>query len=341
MPIVTKFSPSQLVIASKASLPKKSLFQPESQSEANTSLKTKLSNVGFTDIMELGKSTVQSIENLKDLKQQDEENIKDTLVLIKNFIQSLLTKLAEVNKELKNKITLDDIQKVSKMVAPSTAMITGVKPSGPIGSGVIIKDINNKKYILTNAHVIDGIDQKQKRLNAGVYILHLYNGDDDTKPILALAALHTLRNGQITYSPPEEHDIALLEIVSNTRLPENLGVQIRDITQEPIAVGEPVIAIGSPFGAKDTITFGVVSHTHRQMPLNSNSYIQTDAAIAPGNSGGGLFDLKGRLIGINTWAIQNLGGSIRIDEIKEVLDSWDIFTTSKSESKKMFASALV
>ena len=338
MPIITKISPSQLGIASKASLPKKNPFQLESQSETVSS-KAKLSNVDFTDIMELGKSTVQSIENLKDLKQ-DEANIKDTLVLIKNFIQSLLTRLAEVNKELKNKITLDDIQKVSKMVAPSTAMITGVKPNGPIGSGVIIKDINNKKYILTNAHVIDGIDQKQKQRNAGVYILHLYNGDDDAKPILVLAAPHILKNGQIAYSSPEEHDFALLEVVSDTKLPENLGVQIRDITQEPIAVGEPVIAIGSPFGAKDTITFGIVSHAQRQMPLNSNSYIQTDAAIAPGNSGGGLFDLKGRLIGINTWAVQNLGGSIRIDEIKKVLDGWGVHLIKKPEFKKVFASAI-
>lgn len=284
-------------------------------------------------IVDKGKNIISNIDEVK-----AEHDVKTVLMEIKDFIHDLVIKLNEINKELKNKITLDDIQEVVKMVAPSTVMITGINNIGPLGSGVFINGNNNKKYILTNAHVIDEIDKKREREDFGFYRVFLYNGNDYAKPIQLIASPVILNHGQAAYSPPEKHDLALLEIIQDTKLPEGIGVKLRDINEDPIMPGEPLIAIGSPFGLKDTITFGIASNVNRWLPLNKNTYIKTDAQIAPGSSGGGLFDMKGRLVGINSLTIGHLSGSIRADHIAKLLEHWGI--NSKEVSNKNTSNAL-
>lgn len=281
------------------------------------------SGTDLSGVIRKGEAAVKSIESLDKLKN-NEAAVKNALIEIKDFVQNLIIKLNEVNKELKEKITLSDIQEVVKNVAPSTVMITGMGRTQAVGSGVIIRDKNNRKFILTNAHVIDGIDSQQEPNNVGVYKAHLYNGDDYSRPVEVIATPLVLENDKVAYSNPTRHDLALLEIVSKVNLPDNIGVNMRDIVTSPIQPGEPLIAVGSPFGKRDTITFGIAGHVNRSTPLNLNKNIQTDAAINPGNSGGGLFDMKGNLVGINSWGIGNLGGSIKVDVIKLVLESWGI-----------------
>jgi len=278
-------------------------------------------------VLDQGKNIINNIDRVK-----EEPDVKIVLKEIKDFIQNLVSKLSEINTELKNKITLDDIQEVVKTVAPSTVMITGVSSIKSLGSGVIINGEDNKKYILTNAHVIDGIDMKQEKEEFGFYRIFLYNGDDDSKPMQLIASPVTTPHRTMAYSPPEEHDLALLEIIQDVKLPETVGVKLRDINEDPVLPGEPLIAIGSPFGLKDSITFGIASNVNRQLPLNKNTYIKTDAAIGPGSSGGGLFDMKGRLVGINSLAIGNIGGAIRIDEVTKLLEHWGI--SSKKVANK-------
>ncbi|MBI1858682.1 MAG: trypsin-like peptidase domain-containing protein [Candidatus Melainabacteria bacterium] len=278
-------------------------------------------------VLDQGKNIINNIDKVK-----EEPDVKIVLKEIKDFIQDLVSKLSEMNTELKSKITLDDIQEVVKMVAPSAVMITGVSSIKSLGSGVIINGRDNKKYILTNAHVVDGIDMKQEREDFGFYRIFLYNGDDDSKPIQLIASPVTVSHGVIAYSPPEEHDLALLEIIQDIKLPETVGVKLRDINEDPVLPGEPLIAIGSPFGLKDSITFGIASNVNRRIPINKNTYIKTDAAIGPGSSGGGLFDMKGRLVGINSLAIGNIGGAIRIDEVTKLLEHWGI--SSKEVANK-------
>jgi serine protease Do len=112
----------------------------------------------------------------------------------------------------------------------------------------------------------------------------------------------------------ELNDLAVLRVEA-TGLP---AIAFRDPDQEPLVVGETVVAIGSPFGLDASVTTGIISALNREIDLPEEadaggrlvipSLIQTDAAINPGNSGGALVDTQGRLIGINT-AILSASGA--------------------------------
>jgi S1-C subfamily serine protease len=95
--------------------------------------------------------------------------------------------------------------------------------------------------------------------------------------------------------------------------PSSLLVPLPLGESDAVAVGEPVVAIGSPFGLEETVTSGIVSALHRQMS-SPNGFtiadaIQTDAAINHGNSGGPLLDSEGRVIGVNSQIESDSGGS--------------------------------
>jgi serine protease Do/serine protease DegQ len=156
------------------------------------------------------------------------------------------------------------------------------RPFQGLGSGVIIDA--DKGYIVTNNHVIKEADQIQITLKDGRQI--------DAKKIGA----------------DESSDIALLQVDS-----KNLKeVNIADSDQ--LRVGDFAVAIGSPFGLGQTVTSGIVSALGRS-GLNADNFedfIQTDAAINSGNSGGALINLRGELIGINTAIIGPNGGNVGI-----------------------------
>ena len=146
-----------------------------------------------------------------------------------------------------------------------------------LGSAVIL---NSEGYLLTNNHVIAGSDE---------ILVALQDGRE------ALASL-------IGTDP--ENDLAVLKI----DLPDLPAVTIDSRDQQRI--GDVVMAIGNPFGLGQTVTMGIISATGRnQLGLNTyEDFIQTDAAINQGNSGGALVDAQGNLIGINT-AIFSQAGS--------------------------------
>lgn len=156
------------------------------------------------------------------------------------------------------------------------------RPFQGLGSGVIIDA--EKGYIVTNNHVIKEADEIQITLKDGRQI--------DAKKIGA----------------DENSDIALLQVDA-----DNLKeVQIAD--SDKLRVGDFAVAIGSPFGLGQTVTSGIVSALGRS-GLNADNFedfIQTDAAINSGNSGGALINLRGDLIGINTAIIGPNGGNVGI-----------------------------
>ena len=251
-------------------------------------------------------------------------------------VQSLMSKLNQVNTELNSKITLDQIIGVVDKVAPSTVSVEGPEA---LGSGVIIVDNLGRKFILTNGHVTQENNFLLGEFKDGSYHIKLYNGSDSNKPIEFNAAPVLLSDGTRAYSDPLKHDLALLQIPADVVLPEGIGIKLRDITSVPIRVGEAVITIGNPFGERDSVSFGIVSNKDRIISLDLDHHIQTDAAINPGNSGGGLFDINGNLIGLNTWGYRGaggVGGSIRIDYIKKVLESWGI-PVMNAQEKEAFA----
>ena len=150
-----------------------------------------------------------------------------------------------------------------------------------LGSGFII---DASGYIVTNHHVIAEADEISVRLS------------DET----SLAA--------VLVGSDEKTDLALLKVESDTPLPA-----ARWGRSEKARIGDWVIAIGNPFGLGGTVTAGIVSA--RQRDINAGPYddfIQTDAAINRGNSGGPMFNLKGEVIGINSAIFSPSGGSIGI-----------------------------
>ena len=150
-----------------------------------------------------------------------------------------------------------------------------------LGSGVIV---SSSGYILTNNHVVEGADDIEVILN-------------DTRKAKA----------QVIGTDPDT-DLAILKIDLDKLPVIVLG------NSDTLQVGDPVLAIGNPFGVGQTVTGGIVSALGRnQLGINTfENFIQTDAAINPGNSGGALVDVNGNLMGINTAIYSRSGGSMGI-----------------------------
>lgn len=153
-----------------------------------------------------------------------------------------------------------------------------------LGSGVIINA--DKGYIITNNHVIDSADKITVKLEDGREFKAKLVGADPLS------------------------DVALIQIEK----PSNL-TQIKIADSDQLRVGDFTVAIGNPFGIGQTVTSGIVSALGRSTGNSDDgyeSYIQTDAAVNQGNSGGPLINLKGELIGINTAIISPSGGNAGI-----------------------------
>lgn len=149
-----------------------------------------------------------------------------------------------------------------------------------LGSGVIISEDG---YIVTNNHVVDGADKLEVLFND--------NSSYDARII----------------GTDEASDLALIKVDAKGLTPIVFG------DSETVKIGEWVLAVGNPFGFNSTVTAGIVSAKARSLGQNHKgnlsieSFIQTDAALNPGNSGGALVNLKGELIGINSAIYSNTG----------------------------------
>ncbi len=179
-----------------------------------------------------------------------------------------------------------------------TDPFTRLVPSKGQGSGLIIDGKNG--YILTNEHVVHDVIGR--------------NGD--IKVSLPNKQTYPAR---IVGADPQ-YDIAVLKI-DGRNLPEAKLASSNDLV-----IGETAIAIGNPFGFRNTVTVGVVSAVDRVLDTDKgrlDGLIQTDAAINPGNSGGPLCDINGNVIGINTAIIsgaEGLGFALAASSIKPVVD---------------------
>jgi serine protease Do len=145
-----------------------------------------------------------------------------------------------------------------------------------MGSGFIVEPNGT---ILTNAHVLEGADEVTVRL----------------------ADRREFKGKVVGVDKPS--DIAVVKIEAKGLPVVKLGDPAK------VRVGEWVLAIGSPFGFENTVTAGIVSATSRSLPEGTYvPFLQTDAAVNPGNSGGPLFNLKGEVIGINSQIYSRTGG---------------------------------
>lgn len=155
-------------------------------------------------------------------------------------------------------------------------------PPTSLGSGFIIDA--EKGLIVTNAHVIQDADEVRVTLH-----------DDTTIPAEVLGR-------------DEKTDLALLQVTTKHPL---TAVKFGDST--PLRVGDWIIAIGNPFGLGGTVTTGIISAQQRDINAGPyDDFIQTDASINRGNSGGPMFNMNGEVIGINTAIYSPSGGSVGI-----------------------------
>ena len=149
-----------------------------------------------------------------------------------------------------------------------------------MGTGFVI---NADGYVVTNNHVVDGASEIRVKFSDGRELVGKVVGQD------------------------EKTDLALVKVEA-TGLPV---IPMGDSSK--LEVGEPVMAIGNPFGLEQTVTTGIVSATGRVIGSGPyDNFIQTDASINPGTSGGPLINARGEVIGINTAIFSRGGGSVGI-----------------------------
>jgi len=171
-----------------------------------------------------------------------------------------------------------------------------------LGSGVIVRKTGNKYYVLTNNHVAG---------SATKISIKLFD-DREFEGTLVGA--------------DERIDIALVSFES-----KDDSIVVADLgDSDLVQTGDICLAIGAPLGYSQSVTQGIVSATSRSEPGMSNisDFIQTDAAINQGNSGGPLVNIYGEIIGINTWIASQSGGSqglgfaIPINNVKKAIDAF-------------------
>ena len=181
-----------------------------------------------------------------------------------------------------------NVKSIAQLVSASVVSIEVSSLTGSgTGSGSIYKSSSDISYIITNNHVVESA------ATSGKIEVELNNGD-------IYPALIVGRNS--------DYDLAVISIKKGN-LPE-----IPKGDSSSVAIGDVVIAFGSPLGLSGTVTSGIISALNRPVTTGSTSAesymdaIQTDAAINPGNSGGPLVDSQGRIVGVNS-AIATLGSS--------------------------------
>jgi serine protease Do len=170
---------------------------------------------------------------------------------------------------------------LAKAVKPAVVNVTSRRETGRgAGSGFVI---NTDGYVVTNNHVVEDSTSVMVKLSDGRELTASVVGRD------------------------AKTDLALLKVDAKGLPVLGLG------DSAALQVGEPVMAIGNPFGLEQTVTTGIVSATGRVLGAGPyDDFVQTDASINPGNSGGPLINARGQVVGINSIIFSRTGGSVGI-----------------------------
>lgn len=224
-------------------------------------------------------------------------------------------------------VTVMDVSDIVKQAMPSIVAINGtVSTQGsyyqipgfgsfgsdtttesPVsGSGIIIGQSDTELLIVTNAHVVDDVNNLSVTFNDDQKVDAYVKGSKASKDIAVLAVK--------------------LENISEDTLSQIKVATIGD--SDSVEVGQAAIAIGNALGYGQSVTSGCISALNRSITVDSTTYdglIQTDAAINPGNSGGALLDASGNLIGINSAkassdSVEGMGYAIPISSVKDLIN---------------------
>lgn len=228
------------------------------------------------------------ITDLKEDTQSKFNELTDNIMQTKEDINSLNAELGSIDREF-DLLKASAGEDFSGIIEDAVKSVVTIKTDVGQGTGFII---TNNGYAITNAHVLSG----GREIYAIAY--------DQTKLNTAFIGY----NGNL--------DIALLKI-------EEDYPKVKFADSNDVQIGEKVIAIGNPLGLQFSVTEGIVSAVHRKGPNNVEAYIQTDAALNPGNSGGPLINKDGKVIGINNFKIsdgENLGFALESNFIIDIVN---------------------
>ncbi|MEQ8788207.1 MAG: trypsin-like peptidase domain-containing protein [Pirellulaceae bacterium] len=187
------------------------------------------------------------------------------------------------------------LKRVVRLVTPTVVHIDAEKAESSefrrrsveeAGSGVII-ELGDKKYVLTNRHVITNASLRRIKIK--------------------LADGRVINPARVWEDA--ETDVAVMVVTADDLVPARIG------DSKQMEIGDFVLAVGSPFGLSHSVTYGIISAKGRrdlelgEGDVTYQDFMQTDAAINPGNSGGPLMNLRGEVVGINTAIASSSGGS--------------------------------
>ena len=222
------------------------------------------------------------------------DNLIQTKTTLENTIDSLDIKLGSINQEMVL-LKASAGEDFSGIIEDAIKSVVTIRTGVGQGTGFIIA---NEGYIVTNAHVLaDESGALSTPITAITYEQKIISAD------------FIGYNGQL--------DIALLKISGNYN-------RLKLADSNEIQIGEKVIAIGNPLGLQFSVSEGIVSATNRQGANGIEAYIQTDAALNPGNSGGPLINKKGQVIGINNFKVsggESLGFALESNYIKDAINA--------------------
>jgi len=219
-------------------------------------------------------------------------DLSSSLIKTQNNLESLQTEVVDIDEEF-GELKATTSADFSGIVQNAIKSVVSVRTDVGQGTGFLVSP---EGYVVTNIHILqDGSE---------IYVLNYEREKIDA--------------GLMGYN--EKFDLALLKLEDKKSNYSYLDLGDSD----EVEAGQKVVAIGNPLGLEFSVSEGIVSAVHRQGVNNVSAYLQTDAALNPGNSGGPLIDTQGEVIGINNFKVkesENLGFALESNYIRSVINS--------------------
>lgn len=231
----------------------------------------------------------KKIEDLSKDTQTKLNDLSDSLLETESGLNSLGSQIGSLDKELTT-LKASASSDFSAIIEDAIKSVVTIKTDVSQGSGFIIA---SNGYVVTNAHVMEG---------ATAANVITYDGKSH-------------RVSKVGENPTM--DITLLKIDDESYIPLMLA------NSDKVQTGEKVIAIGNPLGLQFSVSEGIISAIHREGSNGISAYVQTDAALNPGNSGGPLINKDGKVVGINNFKIgdsENIGFALESNYIKTIIN---------------------
>lgn len=251
----------------------------------------------------------QSIENaelknkIKNLEQSTNEKINELATSLINAKIIWNQEFQDTNSEL-SKIKVSNNEDFSGIIENSINSVVTVRTLTTQGTGFFIDE---NGHIITNAHILVSSNEEISK------VIQILDFNDETHPAEFLAYI-------------KELDLALLKIEKNS-------TPLEFANSDEVKIGEKVIAIGNPEGFSFSVTDGIVSQVKRVGLNQIPAYIQTNAELNQGNSGGPLINKEGKLIGINNFKLANsegIGFALESNEAKKGINEMGLTLYNKT-----------